>query len=170
MPGTRLRALEATALLKRDHDQVRRLLNEYKVLFSEYDEQGVETLKGRRAILEELTELLTGHGRLEEETFYPAISAIDRETAAVELILSARAEHRLVNTLLEELSDLDPGDEAFKEKMKVLSENVEHHLDEEEDKIFPLFGMLDREKQGEISQALAQKRMERSGGTEAGDW
>ena len=163
MPDTRLRSPQAIELLKRDHDEVRGLIRDYQALFSDYDELGEETLQGRREVLNALKEELTLHAELEEEWFYPAIFAIDGETNAVELVLSARAEHRLVRTLLEELSGLDPGSEAFKAKMRALVRNVDHHLDEEEDKIFPLFGTLNAEKQAEISQAIWQKHLDRSG-------
>jgi hemerythrin superfamily protein len=54
-----------------------------------------------------------------------------------ELIDEGIEEHHVVKTLLEECASLSPGDDTWVAKMTVVVENVEHHADEEEEKMFP---------------------------------
>ena len=53
------------------------------------------------------------------------------------MVLEALEEHKLVKTLLGEIAALTPADDEFDAKMKVLRENVEHHVEEEETEMFP---------------------------------
>jgi hemerythrin-like domain-containing protein len=53
------------------------------------------------------------------------------------MVLEALEEHKLVKTLLGEIAALTPADDEFDAKMKVLQENVEHHVEEEETEMFP---------------------------------
>ena len=54
-----------------------------------------------------------------------------------DLVAEAVEEHHVVTTLMDELKDLDPKDERYDEKFKVLMEQVEHHIEEEEGEMFP---------------------------------
>ena len=56
---------------------------------------------------------------------------------AEDLVNEAIEEHRIVKTLLEEMSNAEVGDDVFDAKMKVLRENVLHHAEEEEKEMFP---------------------------------
>ena len=53
------------------------------------------------------------------------------------MVLEALEEHKVLKTLLEEIAALTPADDEFDAKMKVLRENVEHHVEEEEKEMFP---------------------------------
>ncbi len=72
---------------------------------------------------------LTVHTTMEEELFYPAMrdAGIDDE-----VLTEADEEHHVVETIMSELEGMDPDDENYDAKFKVMAENVEHHIGEEE--------------------------------------
>jgi len=121
--------MDALELLKEDHEKVDDLFEQIEE--AEESENG----KSDKLRLFELikTELET-HTRIEETVFYPACKQYEKLRGMVE---EALEEHKLVKTLLTELSAMNEGSEVFDAKLKVLQDNVEHHVDEEEDDLFP---------------------------------
>jgi hypothetical protein len=73
------------------------------------------------------------HTQIEETIFYPALE--EREETH-DLTLEAYEEHKMVKTLLAELSRARTADDEWQAQAKVLRENVEHHVDEEENELF----------------------------------
>jgi len=73
------------------------------------------------------------HAQIEETIFYPALKEAD-ETH--DIILEGYEEHKVVKTLLAELDALPKDQEEWGAKLKVLQENVEHHVEEEEGEMF----------------------------------
>jgi hemerythrin-like domain-containing protein len=71
------------------------------------------------------------HTQIEEEMFYPAAREAIEKT---ELIDEALVEHASAKQLIE---DMDTEDELYDAKVKVLGEQVSHHIEEEEDELFP---------------------------------
>lgn len=120
--------MDALKLLKTDHDRVKKMFNE----FEEAHEAGNKLAMGELAgvIVTEL-EL---HTSLEEELVYPATKP---EEDLEEITLEAYEEHNVAKTIIEEIKAMDPGDENFAAKVTVLQENVEHHIEEEEEQMFP---------------------------------
>lgn len=117
--------MDAIGLLKEDHKRVRD--NFRKLATIENAEQG-------EALLQTIEKDLQMHAAIEEEIFYPAF----RDAAKPEdrkLFFEAREEHHVVKLVLPEIRNLDP--EVFIAKAKVLRELVEHHMKEEEKKMFP---------------------------------
>ncbi|HEX7902113.1 MAG TPA: hemerythrin domain-containing protein [Planctomycetota bacterium] len=154
MTDTRIRAPQATDLLKEDHRKVRRLFQEYGKLG---DDAGAKA-----GIFESLHQELTLHARIEEEIFYPAVAEAVEDEETADLIEEARESHEEVKMLLEEMTDLNPGDEAFEAKMNALRENVERHAEEEEKELFPCFKELDDEIQEDVAERLRDRRNELS--------
>jgi iron-sulfur cluster repair protein YtfE (RIC family) len=77
---------------------------------------------------------LTVHMQIEEEIFYPAArEAIEN----AELIDEATVEHASAKQLIAEIEEMDAGDELYDAKVKVLGEQMRHHVEEEEDGLFP---------------------------------
>lgn len=152
MSDTRIRIRKATALLREDHQEV-------KKLFSEYEDLGDDATGRKSELFQEIEQALSIHAQIEEEIFYPAMAKVEDEEAD-ELVREAHEEHRIVKTLLEELSNLTPEDEDFDAKMKVLQENVLHHAEEEQEEMFPLFDDLDKEEQDRVSEQLAARKQE----------
>jgi len=116
------RSIDAISLLTDDHKAVKKLFREF--------EEANERSKGRLA--EQIREELEIHTQIEEEIFYP-----ETRSAAEEMIAEAIEEHHVVDALLMEIEELEPGALEFDAKMKVLIENVEHHAEEEEKELFP---------------------------------
>lgn len=129
MSDTKVVVKTPMQLLQRDHQIV-------KELFSEYDKLGDDDLEEKDRIWSQINEELTIHAEIEERLFYPAVREVKTDEAD-DLVSEAIEEHRIVKTLLEEMSDAEVGDDVFDAKMKVLKENVLHHAEEEEKEIFP---------------------------------
>ena len=129
MSDTKVVVKTPMQLLQRDHQIV-------KELFSEYDKLGDDDLEEKDRIWSQINEELTIHAEIEERLFYPAVREVKTDEAD-DLVSEAIEEHRIVKTLLEEMSDAEVGDDVFDAKMKVLKENVLHHAAEEEKEIFP---------------------------------
>jgi hemerythrin-like domain-containing protein len=119
--------MDAFELLKQDHEKVSGIFEKLEPT----TERGVKT---REELFAQLKQELDIHARIEEEIFYPAIREA-KETH--EITLEAFEEHAVVKQLLSELDELPKDDETWGAKLKVLKENVEHHVDEEEDEMFP---------------------------------
>jgi hemerythrin-like domain-containing protein len=118
--------MDAITLLKADHDKVKKLLGELEST----TERGVKTREGLFATIKGE---LTVHETIEEEIFYPALK---EHPKAKDLVLEAYEEHHVVDQVMAELEGLDVSDETWGAKATVMKENVEHHIDEEEQEMF----------------------------------
>ena len=120
--------MEAIALLKKDHAAV-------KALFEKFQAAGDDE-QTRQSLFDQIDAELDVHAAIEEQIFYPAVQDV-RSEETKDMVLEALEEHKLVKTLLGEIAALTPADDEFDAKMKVLRENVEHHVEEEETEMFP---------------------------------
>ena len=77
---------------------------------------------------------LTVHAQLEEEIFYPAVKAALRDK---ELVPEATVEHASVKALIAQVKDVEPSGEDYDAKVRVMSEFVKHHVEEEQTEMFP---------------------------------
>ena len=118
--------MDAIALLKADHDKVKSLLAELEST----TERGVKT---RTELFATIKGELTVHEIIEEEIFYPALKDHPK---AKDIVLEAYEEHHVVDTVMAELDRLPVDDETWGAKAKVMQENVEHHMGEEEGEMF----------------------------------
>ena len=118
--------MDALTLLKNDHEELKKHLKAGE----NTTERAVKT---RAEILDTVSTLLTAHERIEEEIFYPALK---KHPKAKDLVLEGYQEHHVVDVLVDELQDLDENDERWGAKFKVLKENIEHHIEEEEGEMF----------------------------------
>jgi hemerythrin superfamily protein len=139
--------MKATDLLKKQHRQVEKLFKEV---------EKTEDPKQRRKLMEQITADLKMHTQIEEEIFYPAVREVGTAKAE-EMIDEAFEEHHVVDLVLAELPQVDPEDERFEAKMTVLSELVKHHVEEEEEEMFPMAEKkLGAERIKELGQQLEQ--------------
>jgi hemerythrin-like domain-containing protein len=118
--------MDAIAMLKADHDKVKRLLTELEST----TERGVKT---RSELFATIKGELTIHEVIEEEIFYPALKSHPK---AQDIVLEAYEEHHVVDLLMGELETLDVADETWGAKAVVMKENIEHHIEEEEGEMF----------------------------------
>ena len=117
---------DAIALLTEDHRKVESIFTKFKKLKDQDKDEKAELVK------QVCTELKI-HAQLEEEVFYPAV----RESIEEDLVDEAEVEHSTVKQLVEELEAMEPGDDLYDAKVQVLSEYVEHHVEEEESEMMP---------------------------------
>ena len=122
---TEMGSVSAIDLLEEDHQEVDGFFDEYETL----EDTGE---KERMAV--KICLALTIHTQIEEEIFYPAAREAIEKT---ELIDEAIVEHTSAKQLIAEIEEMDPADELYDAKVKVLGEQVRHHVEEEEDKLFP---------------------------------
>jgi len=115
-------------LLKADHRRFENLLKEGEGTTE-------RAKKGRREILTTLTSELNVHEALEEKILYPALKP---HSEAHDIVLEGFQEHHVADLIVKELHGLDKDDEKWGAKFKVLKESVEHHIGEEENKMFPI--------------------------------
>ncbi len=114
-------------LLKKDHEQVSQL---FKKLLN----TGENAAKTREKLFDEIKQELKVHTKLEEKLFYPALKEPE-ETH--DLTLEAIEEHHVVDQLLNELDGMKKNSDQWIAKLTVLKENIEHHIEEEENDLFP---------------------------------
>jgi hemerythrin superfamily protein len=142
--------MDALELLTADHNRVRGLFTRFQAAEGSDD---AEAAKLAATIFEELEV----HTKIEEEIFYPAVSACNEEIH--DLVTEGIEEHHVVDSLMAEAKALDPADEAWAAKVKVLIENVEHHAEEEEQEMFPLVRKaLDDNDRSDLGQKLEARK------------
>ena len=141
--------MDALAMLKTDHDKVKKLLADLEST----TERGVKT---REELFARIKSELTVHEIIEEEIFYPALKDHPK---AKDLVLEGYEEHHVVDVLLGELEGLDVADETWGAKAKVMQENVEHHIEEEEGEMFAQArAVFDREELTELGDRMAARK------------
>jgi hemerythrin superfamily protein len=120
---------DAIALLTQDHKDVKQLFKEYdKLVKAEADDEEKKT------VAEQICAMLTVHATIEEEIFYPAArDALDEQ----DLIDEAEVEHASAKELIAQIQAMEPGDELYDAKVKVLGEYIDHHVKEEQEEMFP---------------------------------
>ncbi len=119
--------MNAIELLKNDHDKVEEMFEKAKA-----NEDGDNT-----ALFAKIKEELDVHTHIEEAIFYPKLIE-DGDEELKSLVLEGIEEHRQVKMFLRELANLAEDSEKFDPKLKVLMEDVEHHVEEEEGEMFPM--------------------------------
>jgi hemerythrin superfamily protein len=138
---------DAIALLKEDHRAVEKLFKDFEGAKGE----GRKEKLARQICLE-----LTVHAKIEEEIFYPACDGKIEE----DLLKEAYVEHDSAKLLVAEIeAGNGQSDEFFDAKVQVLSEQIEHHVEEEEGELFPKVRKADIDLKA-LGEQLAQRKKE----------
>ena len=116
--------MDAFNLLKADHRKVEELFEEFESASGQ----------AKMRLFQQIKTELELHTHIEETIFYPAV---EEPKQTHDLTLEAYEEHDVVKKLLQELSRAKSPNEEWEAKAKVLQENVEHHVEEEENELFP---------------------------------
>jgi hemerythrin superfamily protein len=116
--------MNAIKLLKQQHREV-------EALFKQLEK--ARSARPRRKAFEQIADKLAVHATIEEKHFYPAVN----RQATEEILLEAVEEHLGVKRVIADLLDLEADDPTFEAKAKVLKDLVEHHVEEEEETLFP---------------------------------
>ena len=148
MPG-RTSQEDGLQLLEREHRR-------FEELLKRGEESTERARKSRRELLNTLTAELNAHELMEEQVLYPALQS-HPETR--EIVLEGFEEHHVADLIIEELHDVATNDEAWAAKFKVLKENIEHHIEEEERKMFRFArGVLSRDELMELAKQMLAVR------------
>ena len=147
-----LQTQDAVALLKKDHREV-------EELFSQFEKASGDGRK--EEIVRKICLELTVHAMIEEEIFYPACEGKIEE----DLLKEAYVEHDGAKVLIAEIEAGGPGDEYYDAKVKVLQEQIEHHVEEEEQRMEGMFSQarkagLDMDALGEQMAARKAELLE----------
>jgi hemerythrin superfamily protein len=137
---------DAIALLKDDHDKAQKLFKEFESAKGD----GRKEKLARQICLE-----LSVHTQIEEEIFYPACEGKIEE----DLLKEAYVEHDAAKLLIAEIeAGNGESDDYFDAKVKVLSEEVDHHIKEEEEELFPKVRKADMDLDALGEQLAARKK------------
>ena len=120
--------MDAFTLLKNDHKKV-------GALFAEIEPTTERAVKTREEAFGKLREELEVHAHIEEAILYPALK---KEAETRDIVFEGFEEHHVIKMLLTELAGMAVDTEEWTAKAKVLQENVAHHVEEEETKMFKL--------------------------------
>ena len=118
--------MDAIELLEQDH---RRL----EALLKQGEDTTARAIRRRTALLDTVSAELEVHELIEERVLYPALKP---HAEAKEIVLEGYQEHHVADLILKELQAMRKSDERWGAKFKVLKENIEHHIEEEEGEMF----------------------------------
>jgi hemerythrin superfamily protein len=128
--------MDAIALLVRDHKEVEQLFRQFEKLTE-------RAQKSKQKIVAKIIRELAVHAAIEEMLFYPAVrtAALKANSRslkeAADTVLESLEEHHVVKWTLSELEKMKPEEERFDAKVQVLMESVRHHVEEEQEELFP---------------------------------
>src|ERR671910_852064 len=144
----------ATQLIRQDHKKVEGLFKKF---------QQTKGAQAKRRLAENAMAELEVHAALEEEIFYPAVK---KEVEEGSMVQEAIEEHQTVKQLISELKGMDQADEEFESQFSQLVENVQHHVEEEENEMLPKVeeSELDLNSLGE---QMSQRKQEMQNGGRA---
>jgi hemerythrin superfamily protein len=116
---------DATVLLEDDHREVEGYFEQY---------EAAETHADKKALANQICLALKVHAQIEEEIFYPAARKATKDN---DLLDEAIVEHAGAKVLIAEIEVMQPGQPLYDAKVKVLGEQIRHHVKEEEEELFP---------------------------------
>ena len=140
--------MDAIQLLKNDHKKVEKLFSDLETKTDD-----------RRALFPELDRELTVHAEIEEKIFYPAAKQAEPTR---DLVLESVEEHKQIKMVLADLEQTDMRTAEWGADLKVLKEDVMHHVGEEEDELFPrVQKLLSKEQLEELGTRMEEMKMQR---------
>ena len=120
---------DAVAMLTAEHREV-------KQLFEQFEQLTDRAKVSKKKLADQICNALILHTTIEEEIFYPAVREATKE--AEDKVDEAVVEHAAAKDLIAQIQEMDPDDELYDAKVKVLSEQIDHHVQEEEKEMFPM--------------------------------
>ena len=138
--------MNAIDLLEDDHRKVKKMLAEGEVTTERAEVTRTDLYSTLRREMET-------HERIEEEIFYPALKEHPKTR---DIVLEGFEEHHVVDEIMGELGETDVSDETWAAKFKVMRENIEHHIEEEEGPMFRTArGVMSREDLVALGRTMA---------------
>lgn len=139
--------VDAIELLESDHAEVQEYFDQYEDLESD-DE--------KKVLAEQICLALKVHAQIEEEIFYPAAREATQDN---DLLDEAAVEHAGAKALIAEIEAMEPGQNLYDAKVKVLGEQIRHHVKEEEGELFPEIRESDLDL-AELGAEMAERKAE----------
>lgn len=142
---------DAVAILTADHKRVKKLFK----TFDKMKEDG--SAADKQALAQQICAELTLHAEVEEQIFYPAArEALDQD----DLLNEAEVEHASAKDLIAQIESGDGSDPLWSAKVTVLGEYIDHHVQEEENEMFPKTrkAKMDLESLGKEIASMKQSR------------
>jgi len=149
--SSRGRANDATALLAKDHKDVKALFKRYEKLAKAEADAGE-----REELAAQICEMLEAHTTVEEEIFYPAVREAQVDA---DLLDEAEVEHASAKDLISQIRSMSPDDDLYDAKVSVLGEYIDHHVQEEEGEMFPKCRKSEMDLAA-LAEALAERKSE----------
>ena len=143
---------DAIALLTADHREV-------ADMFDEFEGLGDRAKSSKKKLADKICNALVVHTTIEEEIFYPAVRAALKSKDDQDKLDEAIVEHAAAKDLIRQIQEMDPEDDLYDAKVKVLGEEVEHHVEEEEKEMFPNVKKSDLDLMA-LGQELAMRKQE----------
>ncbi len=140
---------DVIVLLKQDHAAVKKLFSQYEKLAKQAD------MHGKVKIANQICAELIAHTLAEEEIFYPAARQATHDD---DMLNEANVEHDSARDLIGQIQSMDPQDEMYDAKVKVLGEYIAHHVEEEETEMFPMVRASKKLKLKEMGEILRQRK------------
>jgi hemerythrin-like domain-containing protein len=141
---------DAIALLTADHREV-------SEMFKQFEELSDRAKASKQKLVEKICKSLIAHTQIEEEIFYPAVREDVKDSD--DMVDEAVVEHQAAKDLIQQLQEMDPDEDLYDAKVKVLGEEIEHHVKEEEEEMFK-----EARKSGidllALGQEMAQRKQE----------
>jgi len=152
VPALKKKAMRATTILKKDHRMVSGLLMTLEMTpkFSSM---------ARKTLFDQIRNSLMVHTQVEEEIFYPAVRnlAFGEESSKVD---EAYREHQTVKDLLNQMSHMDATSDEFDRRLAELKQNIQRHVDEEENEMFPMVtSRMSTERLEDIGERIHGRKM-----------
>ena len=151
------KTLDAIELLKQDHKTVQDMFKEFKKLH-EAKEEGSEEMK--QDLIDTVCAALKVHTQIEEEIFYPA--AREALSDEEDLMNEAEVEHSGAKDLIAQIEEGSASDPMTCARFLVLSEQIDHHVKEEQDEMFPKLRKSDLDTAA-LGEEMAQRKAELEG-------
>jgi hemerythrin superfamily protein len=149
MPNTN-GSIDAVELLTQQHREV-------EEMFERFEKMTDRAKVSKKKLADEICNALIMHTTIEEEIFYPATREASEDTE--DMVDEAVVEHASAKDLIAQIMEMDPGDDLYDAKVKVLSELVEHHVEEEEKEMFPKTKQLKLDMQA-LGQEMKARQQE----------
>ena len=142
---------DAITLLKTDHKAVNKL-------FRQFEGAGDGAFVTKRRLVDDIIRELSIHAEIEEQIFYPAVRAAEVPDG-MDMVFESLEEHLVAKRILADLEKMDPEHERFDAKVTVLIEVIRHHVEEEEEELFPAVRkVLKRKVLGDLGDTMEEAK------------
>ncbi|MFP5392343.1 MAG: hemerythrin domain-containing protein [Gammaproteobacteria bacterium] len=124
--GLPTEGIDAITLLTEDHENV-------KAMFEQYEGLSDRSRASKKKLATQICQELIRHTMIEEEIFYPAVRQAIKDD---DMLDEAIVEHASAKDLINQILEMEPAEDLYDAKVKVLQEMIEHHVEEEEKEMF----------------------------------